>query len=162
MLQELRVTWGTGTVKSSFSKPQWVGYPMQACWTHCCKGLFFHIICLIQGFLVLPTPNPTVPKCLWKDGGREKVFTYPGYWRPPRNTLHLFIWLLWLMFCGVKPSIKWAVMRALTSSQQCTLTRSPHHAMCGHKRLMLHLAIVKGLSRRGHPHEFLPNHIAPM
>lgn len=61
------------------------------------------------------------------------------------------------MLHGLKPSIKRAAMRALTSSQQCTLTCAPHRAMCGHKWLTLHLAIVKGLSRIGHPHEFPPN-----
>lgn len=61
------------------------------------------------------------------------------------------------MLYGVKPSIKRAAMRALMSSRLCTLMCAPHRAMCGHKWLTLHLSIVKGLSRIGHPHEFPPN-----
>ena len=110
--------------------------------------------CLLNlRLLGAPHYHPTVPKCLWKEGGREQLLTCPGLWRTPRNTLQLFSWLLWLMLCEVKPSIKWAVMRALTSSQPRTLTC----AICGHKQLTLHLAIVKGLSRVGHLHEFPPN-----
>lgn len=61
------------------------------------------------------------------------------------------------MLCGVKASIKCAVMRVLTSSQLYMLMHVPHHALPGYRRLTLHLAIVIGLSRTGHPDEFPPN-----
>lgn len=91
--------------------------------------------------------------------GRKQALSSssPGCCRPPRNSLYLFSWMLWLVLCGVKASIKRAVMRALTSSRLYMLTCAPCHAMCGHRRLTLHLAIVKGLSRAGHPDEFPPN-----
>lgn len=145
-------------LKCNFPRPQEWKFWEYAGMLHpllCRVMLASHLLNL--RLLGAPPCHLSVPKPLWKEGGRGQLLTFPGHWRPPRNSLHLFSWLLWLILREVKPSIKWAVMRALTSSQPCTLTCAPHRAMCGHKRLMLHLAIVKGLSRIGHPHEFPPN-----
>lgn len=115
-------------------------------------GFCLCLFCLTQGSLVLSPASPSL-------SGRKQALSSssPGCCRPPRNSLYLFSWMLWLMCCGVKASIKRAVMRALTSSRLYMLTCAPCHAMCGHRRLTLHLAIVKGLSRAGHPDEFPPN-----
>lgn len=165
MLQVLWVTCGEGARWNAISKAT-MNEDKRAEWKFhehigTLHPLTYRVVlapCLLNLRLFGARPYyPTVPKHLWKERVREQPLTCPGYWRLARNMLELFSWLLWLMLHGVKPSIKWTVMRVLTSSQPCTLTCAPHCAMCGYKQLTLHLAIVKGLSRIGHPHEFPPN-----